>query len=187
MYRANNLANIAEAQWFVSLPPPLGVLHIRLDRLINVGEKGFYLSNVITKYGCGYTTCRIRYPSHYTGSEIMVNVIIAIEAGIKNVQPLVDISVMLLRCWLFILQNNCDQYICGDFIESILNSIENAPIPGGADDKWCIMWGNLSLHKTAYVKNKILGRPTHNRFISVDHPHTNQLWHRLSLFLCTGR
>ena len=32
------------------------------------------------------------------------------------------------------------------------------------------MWDNLALCKTAYVTNKIHGRPTHNHFFSVDRP-----------------
>ena len=169
-YRANTPTNIAKALWFVSLPPPLGVFNIRLDRLIDVDETGFYLSNVKTKYGRGHTTCRIRYPSHYTRSEPRINVIMAIEAGSQTVAPFVDGSIMFPRRWLFISQNNCDQYMFGDFINSILSSIENAPAPGDVDDERCILWDNLSLHKTPYVTNKIFGRPTNNRFISVDRP-----------------
>ena len=169
-YRANTPANIAKALWFVSLPPPLGVLNIRLDRLIDCDETGFGLSTVKTKYGRGHTTCRIRYPSHYTRAEPKINVLMAIEAGSQTVPPFVDGSVMFPRRWLFISQSNCDQYMFGDFIDSILNSIETAPAPGDVDDERCIIWDNLSLHKTAYVTNKIYGQPTNNRFIAVDHP-----------------
>ena len=169
-YRANTHANIAKALWFVSLPPPLGVLNIRIDRLIDVDETGFYLSNIKTTYGRGHTTCRVRYPSHYTRSEPKINVIMAIEPGSQTVPPFVDGSTMFPRRWVFISQSNCDQYIFGDFIDSILASIESSPAPGDVDDERCLLWDNLSLHKTAYVTNKIYGRPSPNRFISVDRP-----------------
>ena len=122
------------------------------------------------KYGCDHKTCSIRYPSYYTRSEPKVDVIMAIEAGIHTVQTFVDGSVMFLRHWLFITQNNCDQYMFGDFIDFILSSIENSPVPGNVDDKRCIIWDNLSLHKTAHVTNRIFGIPRHNCFISVERP-----------------
>ena len=85
-------------------------------------------------------------------------------------EPFVDGSVMFPRRWLFMSQNNCDQYMFGDFIDSILSSIELAPAPGDVGDKQCIIWDNLSLHKTAYVTNKIFGQPSHNCFFSFDRP-----------------
>ena len=169
-YRANTSANIAKSLWCVSLSPPHGILNIRLDRLIDVDKTGFYISNMKTEYGCGNTTCRIRYTSHYTRSEPKVNVIMNIEAESYTMQPFVDCSIIFLRRWLFISQNNCYQYMFGDFIEFILSSIENAPAPGNINDNQCIIWDNLSLHKMAYVINNIFGRPTRNRFISVDRP-----------------
>ena len=58
----------------------------------------------------------------------------------------------------------------GDFIDLILTELETHPAPGDVDDVRCIMWDNLALNKTAYVTNKICGRPSHNHFFSVDHP-----------------
>ena len=80
-YRANNPANIAKVLWFVSLPPPLGVSDIRIDRLIDMDETEFYLSHVKTRYARGHTTYRVRYPSHYTCVEPNINEIMAMEAG----------------------------------------------------------------------------------------------------------
>ena len=65
-YKANTDENIAKALWFVSLPPPLGVLNVRMDRLIDVNETGFYLNSIGPSYGRGHTACRIRTPAHYT-------------------------------------------------------------------------------------------------------------------------
>ena len=67
-YKANTPMNITKAMWCVSLPPPLRVLSIRLDRLIDVDETGFYMSSIKNKYGRGHTTCRIHYSSHYVRS-----------------------------------------------------------------------------------------------------------------------
>ena len=63
-----------------------------------------------------------------------------------------------------------DQYIFGEFIDSILTSIENDPAEGDVDNERCFMWDNLSLHKTAYLTNTSYSHPTQNRFLSVDRP-----------------
>jgi len=149
----------------LSPPPPLGVLSIRLDRLIDVDEAGFYLSNVKTKYGWGYTSCQIWYPSHYTHFDPKINISMAITLGNQTVHSFLDGSVMFPRRWIFISQNNCNQYIFGDFIDSILRSIEGAPALGDVDDDRRILWDNISLHETAYVTCKIYGCPTNNCFI----------------------
>ena len=67
-------------------------------------------------------------------------------------------------------QNNYDQYMFDNFINSILSSIESAPTPGDVDDEGCIIWDNLRLHKTVYVTNNTFGQPFPNRFFSVDRP-----------------
>ena len=138
--------------------------------LTDVDETGFYLSSIKSTYVRGRRTYRVCYPSHYPRSEPKINVVMAIEASCQLVQLFVDGSVMFPRRWLFVSQNNCNQYMFGDFIDLILSSIESASVPGDVDDKRCIIWDNLSLHKTAYVTNNIFGRPSLNYFFSVDHP-----------------
>ena len=86
-------------------------------------------------------------------------------------RPFVDGSVMFPCRWVYVSQNNCDQYIFGEFIDSILRSIEDAPAPDDVADERCILWDNISLQKTIYVTHNIYGRPTKNRFISVNHPY----------------
>ena len=109
---------MSQRHFFVSYPPPLGVLNIGLDRLIDVDKTGFHLSNVKTKYSRGYTSCRIWYPSHYSRSDPKIHIIMAIEPGSQTVGPFVDGSVIFPRQWVFVSQNNCNQYIFGEFIDS---------------------------------------------------------------------
>ena len=169
-YKANTEENIQKALWIVFLPPPLGVLNVRLDRLIDVDETGFYLNLIGSSYGRGHTACRIRTPAHYTRNEKKVNVIMAVEAGSPLVPAFRDGLIQFPRRWIFISQGNCDQYMFGDFIDSILTQFETTPAPGDVDDERCFLWDNLALHKTAYVTNIIHGRPTNNHFFSVDRP-----------------
>ena len=68
------------------------------------------------------------------------------------------------------LKNSCDQYIFGNFIDSILRLIEDAPTTGDVDNGRCILWDSISLHKTAYITQKIYGCTTNNRFIYIDCP-----------------
>ena len=108
----------------------------------------------------------------------------AIEAGIHNVTPFIDGSVMFLHQLIFLSQSNTDQYTFWDFIDSILTSIENDPVEGDVDKKRRFMWNDLSLHKTAYVTNKIYKRPTHICFLSVNHPSYRPELALIELFLC---
>ena len=98
------------------------------------------------------------------------NTIVDIEPGSQTVWPFVDESVMFPCWWFYVSQNNCDQYIFGDFIDYILRSTEDAPALGDVDDERRILWDNISLQKTAYVTLKIYGCPTNNHFISVNRP-----------------
>ena len=74
----------------------------------------------------------------------------------ETVEPFVDGNVMFPRRWILISQKNYDQYMFGDFIDSIFQSSENVSAPGDVDDERCIVLDNFSLHKTAYVTNKIV-------------------------------
>ena len=94
----------------------------------------------------------------------------AIKSGSQTARPFVDSNVMFPRRQVYVSQNNCDQYIFGDFIDSILRSIEDDPASGDVDDECCILWDNINLHKKAYVTHLIYDCPTNNRFVSVDYP-----------------
>ena len=92
----------------MSLPPPLGVLNVRLDWLIDVDETGVYLNSIRSLYGRGHTAYRTRTPTHYTRNDRKVNVIMAVEAGSPLVPPFWDGSIQFPRRWIFISQGNCD-------------------------------------------------------------------------------
>jgi len=48
---------IQRLEWFITLPPPLGVVNIPIQTMIDINETGFYLRSISTKYGRGHTTC----------------------------------------------------------------------------------------------------------------------------------
>ena len=48
--------------------------------------------------------------------------------------------------------------------------MEFRPVVGGHANEQCIMWDNLSLHKTAYFMSLTYDRPSNNFFIVVDFP-----------------
>ena len=108
-YKFSTQENIAKSLWFVSFHPPLGVLDVRLNQLININETGFCLSSIHNKYGRGHTNCRIRSPSHYIRSEKKANIIMAVEPGSQIALPFREGSVMFPRRWILITQSNCDQ------------------------------------------------------------------------------
>ena len=163
-YAAFSPASIRKRIWFWNEPPPLGIRTVSTSSLIDVDETGFYLKDCVTKYGRSHTTVRVRHTSHYTRREPKLNVIIAVESGNHNTHPNTSGSTNRPRRWVHITTENVDQFIFGEFIDSILNDIENHPVPDGYDDERCIMWDNLSLHKTAYVTNIIRDRHSPNFF-----------------------
>lgn len=63
----------------------------------------------------------------------------AVEAGSRHVPPFWDGSVQFPRIWIFISQGNCDQYMFGDFINSMLTELETTPAPGDDNDERCII------------------------------------------------
>ena len=141
-------------------------VHIR--SLMDIDETGFYVKSVRTKYGRGHTTCRVRTPAHYTRSEPKLNVILAIEPGDPTLPAGANGSTDRPRQWVRVTQDSVDQLVFGDFIHEILTSIENNP--ADYDDERCLLWDNLSLHKTPYVTNIIRDRASNNNFYAVDRP-----------------
>ena len=105
---------------------------------------------------------------HYTRREPKLNVIVVVESGNHNTHTNTSGSTNQPRRWVYITQENVDQFIFSEFIDSILNNIGSHLIPDGYNDKRCIMWNNLSLHKTDYFTNKIRDCPTPNDFFTVD-------------------
>ena len=169
-YAAFSPSSIQKLQWFWSEPPPLGISGVNIRALLDIDETGFYIKSVSTKYGRGHTTSRVRYPAHYTRAEPKLNVILAIEPGDPTLPAGVVGSSDRPRRWVRITQDNVDNYVFGDFIDEILTSIENHPVRNGYDQDRCILWDNLSLHKTPHVTNVIRGRDSQNNFFSVDRP-----------------
>ena len=163
-------SSIRKALWFRSEPPPLGIRRVDMSSFIDIDETGFYLKSVSKKYGRGHTTVRVRHPAHYTRKEVKLNVVLAVEPGNPNLNPGLVGSMMHPRRWVHITQSNVDQLIFGDFVNDILTEIEDHPVQGGYDDEKCILWDNLSLHKTNYVTNIIRDRDSPNNFFAVDRP-----------------
>ena len=169
-FEAYSAASIQKNIWFWYEPPPLGISDVSRFRLIDVDETGFYLKTINTKYGRAHTTNRVRHPAHYTRSEPKVNVILGVEPGNPLLPPNVDGSIQRPRRWISVTQINCDQFVFGDFIDTMLIDIEQHPVPEGYDNERCIIWDNLAAHKTPYVTTIIRDRPSNNNFYSVDRP-----------------
>jgi hypothetical protein len=157
-------------RWFWSQPPPLGISHVVLPQLIDIDETGFCLSKLGSNYGRSVGCLRVRVPRHYTRNDQQVNVIIAAEPGDPNLPAIIDGSVQNPRRWLMITVDNVDQYIFGDFMDIVCTDLETNAVPNGLDTDRVFMWDNLSVHNTAYVTQIIQGRPTANRFRTVNRP-----------------
>ena len=64
-YAALFESSLHKLHWFITLPPPIGVVNIMIHTLTDIDETGFYIRSISTTYGHGHTTYQIRHPSHY--------------------------------------------------------------------------------------------------------------------------
>jgi len=138
-YEAFSASSIQKAQWFWSESPPIGISGVDSFKLINVDETGFYLKSVATKYGCSHTTTQVYHPAHYTRNEPKVNVILAVEPGDPLLPPDIDGSIQRPRRWIHVSQVNCDQFVFGDFIDTMLLNIELHHVPQDYDNERCFI------------------------------------------------
>ena len=67
-----------------------------------------------------------------------------------------------------ITEENCDQYVFGNFINTVLHNTESRSTPDNVGQDRVLLWDNLSLHKTLYAMNLIYNRDTNNKFSVVD-------------------
>jgi len=169
-YDAFSLRVQRRVRWFWSQPPPLGILTLIISQLIDIDETGFYSSKFGSNYGRALGCIRVRVPRHYTRNDPKVNVIIAVEPGDPNLPAHVDGSLQNPRRWLMLALNNIDQFVFGQFMEMLCNDLEMNPVPNGLDMDRVFMWDNLNAHNTPYVTQLIQGRPTANRFRTLNRP-----------------
>ena len=128
------------------------------------------MKSITTKYGQSHTTSRTRYLAHYSGGARKINIIMAIDAGCHWLLDGANCSRRNPRRWVMITEENCDQYVFGNFINTILHSIESYPAPENVDQDRVLLWDNLSLHKIPYVMNLIYNRETNDKFSVVNYP-----------------
>ena len=92
------------------------------------------------------------------------------ESGNANIPAHLDGSLQRPRKWLRLTIDNVDQFIFGGFVNEILHSIEQHPVPGDQDQHKIIIWNNLRTQKMPYVTNIIEDRESPNNYTSVDRP-----------------
>ena len=108
-YGAFSASSIRKLDWFVNIPPPLGVSGLQSRQLIDIDETGFYLKCCAENYGRGQTSYRIRHPSHYKRNEPKLNVVMGIEPMNPDIDHALDGSRNRPRRWVMITQQSCDQ------------------------------------------------------------------------------
>jgi len=106
----------------------------------------------------------VRYLTHYTRKEIKVKIILVIESGNNHLVLDIDENTQYPCCWIHVSQESCDQFLFGDYIDSILEDLGTNPVPNGYDDKKYFVQDNLSLHKKPYITHLIRDCPTPNSY-----------------------
>jgi len=97
-------------------------------------------------------------------------VLMAIEPGNPNLPPGIEGSVDRPRQWILISQYNTDWFIFEYFIDQMLRNIETHPVTDNYDNERCLLWDNLSLHKTSHVTTIIRDCQKMTNFYSFDRP-----------------
>ena len=169
-YAAFSASFIHQFNWFIILPPPLGVSGIFVNKLIDINETLFYLQITTTKYGRSQITCRACYPVHYTRWAMKSNIILAMDTGSHIITANMDMSVHSSLRWIHITTNNCDQFVLGKLVNTLLSKIERHPTPYNIDNERVILWDNLSAHKIPYILNMTNDQPSRNCFIIANCP-----------------
>jgi len=169
-YDAFSPASIRSLRWYKTLPPPLGVHNVPIHSQLDMDETGIYLKKLSRNYGRGHKSSRVRCPAHYRRNEQKLNLILCVESGNPNIPAHMDGSMERPRKWFRLTNENVDQFIFGGFVNQTLTDIETNPVIGNYDMTKCLLWDNVIFHKTAFVTNIIEGRPSPNRFYTVDRP-----------------
>jgi len=64
-----------------------------------------------------------------------MNVILVIESGNPHLGSQEDGSSENPRCWIMVTQENCSQFVFGNFINSMLSNMEDRLVSGEHDNK----------------------------------------------------
>ena len=91
----------------------------------------------------------------------------AVESSNTNIPDHLDGSIARPRKWMRLTVKNVDQCIFSGFINKILVSIENFPVPDDYDNHKIIFWDNLHAHKTPFGTNITDDRESQNFFTLV--------------------
>lgn len=70
----------------------------------------------------------------------------AVEASYPVLPYNYDGSITHPRRWVYVSEDNCDQYMFGDFINGTLNHMETHPAPNNVDNERVLLWDSLNLH-----------------------------------------
>ena len=92
--------------------------------VIDIDETGFYVKGLAKKSGQAHTSCWVHHLAHYCRGDPKLNLITSVALGYLHLPPGVDGRIQKPRCWVHILQINCNQYVFDHFVESILSDLE---------------------------------------------------------------
>jgi len=143
-YVAFYISSIQKFNWFATLPLPLFLSGISVNKIIDINETSFYLKKTTTKYGRSHISFHVRYPAQYTRGATKINFILVVEAGSHIIAVNMDGSVQNPRRWILVTIENCDQFVFSNFMNTLLLNIKRNPAPYNIDDERVILWDNLS-------------------------------------------
>jgi hypothetical protein len=145
---------------FWSRGPPTGIARIPRGRLIDIDECGLSLESANRAYGFAYSGVRVLKPGNY-GRGVNVTVMLGIEPGHPILPDDVHGSLRRPRRWLRVSLQGANTLSFTDFVSSIVQDIDNHPLPGVEEDSRVFMWDNLNVHKSPLVYQAVEGGGRH--------------------------
>ena len=154
--------NLFQTEQFWSQPLPFGINGCERRRLIDVDECGIELLKTNRKYGHSFSGVRVVKPGHYS-RDTKLTVILAVEPGDPDLDPLVRGSINNPRRWLRILVKAGTGTIdFNDFLRSVCQNIQDQH-PGEmvGNHSRVFLWDNLSSHCSPIIHQTVEGEFGH--------------------------
>ena len=169
-FDAYSFENRMRCELFFSRPPPLGVVGLAIERLIDCDEASFALHKCDRKYGSAHSSMRVRVVgNHYQMNKVLV--LLAFEPGDPTLPDNVDGSLANPRRWFEVHHTSgTTAFMFRNFVNNICTDLEENPVPGDLDAERYILYDNLSAHLSPYVAQTLELRESPNRFMGIARP-----------------
>merc|ERR1712012_1141000 len=147
-HQAYTTRNQMKFNIFFYHPQPYGIAGVPRVLFIDFDECGFELQSANRTHGCAIAGIRVRKPGNYT-KDTKVTVIMGVEPGDPRIANPLPGSIENPRRWLKVnMTPGTTAYQFNDFLEEVMDDLENNHPAGIPIEGRVFLWDNLSSHLT---------------------------------------